>query len=153
MRTKHARGRPLLFLLATLLAASLASPAWAWWGDGTQEEAERLAALLALRPGAVVADLGAGDGDLSLALARRVGPNGRVYATELEAEQLEKIRKAARLAGLENVVVVQAGVAETGLPEDCCDAIVMRKVYHHLTQPAEIGASVFRALNPGGISP
>ncbi len=151
MGGKNTRRRTQLLLLATLLAVSMASPARAFWGDGRAEEAERLATLLELRPGAVVADIGAGDGTFSLALARRVGPTGRVYATELEAEQQEEIREAAREAGLGNIVVVQAGTTDIGVPEGCCDAIFMRNVYHHLTQPAEIDASIYRALRPGGV--
>jgi SAM-dependent methyltransferase len=49
------------------------------------------------------------------------------------------------------VTVVEAGISETGLPEKCCDAIFMRAVYHHLTDPAAIDASLWRALRHGGL--
>ncbi len=110
----------------------------------------RLAAALALRPGSIVADVGAGDGTQSVLLARAVGDTGRVYATEIGSEERDEIRATAREAGVPNVVVVEAGVAETGLPDACCDAILLRHVYHHLTQPVEIDAGLFRALRPGG---
>jgi predicted methyltransferase len=115
------------------------------------EEADRLAALLGAAPGAVVAEIGAGDGEMTVAIAERVGPTGRVYATELEAEKQDAIRTAAREAGLANVEVRQAELAATGLPAACCDAVFMRHVYHHLTEPAALDADLLRALRPGGV--
>ena len=48
------------------------------------------------------------------------------------------------------MTVVQAGVAETGLADACCDAIFMEAVYHHFSKPAAIDVGLFRALRPGG---
>lgn len=107
----------------------------------------RLRQALALEAGKVVADVGAGKGELTFALAREVGPNGRVFSTEIDAGRLERLR-AARL---DNVTVIEAGADDTGLPPNCCDAIVLRRVYHHLTEPARINASLLRALRPGGV--
>jgi ubiquinone/menaquinone biosynthesis C-methylase UbiE len=116
----------------------------------TADEVERLAAWLEVQPGTRVADLGAGDGTFAVALARRVGPSGHVYATELDAERLADIRRAATAAGLPNVTVIEGAVSSTNLPEACCDALFSRVVYHHLTDPAAINADIFRALRPGG---
>jgi ubiquinone/menaquinone biosynthesis C-methylase UbiE len=116
----------------------------------TADEVERLAAWLEIQPGMRVADLGAGDGTFAVALARRVGPSGRVYATELDTERLADIRQAATKAGLSNVIVIEGAVSRTNLPEACCDALFSRFVYHHLTEPAAINAAIFRALRPGG---
>jgi ubiquinone/menaquinone biosynthesis C-methylase UbiE len=113
-------------------------------------EVERLAAWLEIQSGTRIADLGAGDGTFSVALARRVGPSGHVYATEIDAERLAEIRRAAREAGLSNVTVIGGAVSRTNLPEACCDALFNRMVYHHLTDPAAINADIFRALRPGG---
>lgn len=129
---------------AAALALALASVARA------DDEAARLAVLLGVGPASVMADVGAGDGALAAELAGVVGPQGRVYATELEESQLEEIRESAREAGRANVEAVQAGVATTGLPDACCDAILLRHVYHHLSEPAALDAALFRALRPGG---
>jgi ubiquinone/menaquinone biosynthesis C-methylase UbiE len=99
----------------------------------------------------VVADVGAGDGDYTLWVARTVSPAGWVYSTEIDPEKRKAIGARVRAAGLEDVTVVEGGVSETGLPEKCCDAIFMRAVYHHLTDPAAIDASLLRALRPGGL--
>ncbi len=129
-------------LLLALTLAALAAPVRA------DDEAARLAKALALEPGSVVADIGAGAGELAFALAQTVGPSGRVYATELDSDRLEELREKA--ASVSNVTVVEAQVTATGLPDDCCDAIYMRDVYHHLTDPAALNRDVARSLRPGG---
>jgi ubiquinone/menaquinone biosynthesis C-methylase UbiE len=133
------------FVPAFALLFLLAAPA------AGQEEAERLAELLEVRTGMIVAEIGAGDGELALDFARRVGPSGRVYATEIEVEKLDEIREAARKADLANVEVLPAQLESTGLPTNCCAAVFMRHVYHHLTAPAAIDADILRALEPGGV--
>jgi ubiquinone/menaquinone biosynthesis C-methylase UbiE len=116
----------------------------------TSGEVERLAAWLEVRPGTRVADLGAGDGTFAIALARRVGAPGHVYATELDDKRLAGIRRSATEAGFSNVTVIKGAVSRTNLPDACCDALFSRVVYHHLTDPAALNAGVFRALRPGG---
>jgi len=115
-----------------------------------ESEAERAAALLGLAPGMTVAEIGAGDGEFTLELARRVGATGRVYATEIEQEKRDEIASAAREAGLANVELIPAQIESTGLPAACCAAIFMRHVYHHLTAPAAIDRDLLHALEPGG---
>jgi ubiquinone/menaquinone biosynthesis C-methylase UbiE len=116
----------------------------------TANEVERLAAWLEVQPGARVADLGAGDGTFTVALARRAGSSGHVYAIEIEDEQLEDIRQAVAEAGLSNVTVVKGETSRTNLPGGCCDVLFSRVVYHHLTEPAAINTDIFRAVRPGG---
>ncbi len=54
-------------------------------------------------------------------------------------------------AGPGNVTVVEAKARDSALPAGCCDAIVLRRVYHHVTDPAATNASLLRALRPGGL--
>jgi SAM-dependent methyltransferase len=122
-----------------------------WRGSGFRAdgpELPRLRNVLALKPGMSVADVGAGNGELTTVLAAEVGTNGRVYSTELD---LDQVRAAVAAARLSNVTLVQSQADETGLPANCCDAIVVRRVYHHLTDPGAINASLMRALRPGGV--
>lgn len=111
----------------------------------------RLEEALALKPGMVVADVGAGKGQLTRALAGTVGPGGRVFATEIDPDRLEGLRAMLAEAKLANVTIVEAKPRDSGLPAGCCDAIVLRRVYHHVTDPAETNASLLRALRPGGL--
>ena len=119
------------------------------YGDD-EAEVERLADVLDIQPGDTVADVGAGDGWLSIEVAALVGESGQVFATELSADRRDAIRTAVAAARLDNVTVVEAGEHETNLPPSCCDAIFLRRVYHHLTDPAATNASLHAALKPGG---
>ena len=114
-----------------------------------QAEAERLAPLLKWQPGGVVADVGAGDGEMTLAAAERVGPTGRVFTTEIDDQKLAHLEEIA--AQHKNITAVKAAANATNLPPACCDSIVMRRVYHHITDPAEFGASLLESLKPGGL--
>ena len=119
-----------------------------WTGGGFRADGSewpQLRQLLALEAGKAVADVGAGKGQLTLALAREVGPHGHVYATEIDAARRKELPR------LGNVTVVESSSQATGLPPNCCDAIVLRRVYHHLTDPASINASLLQALRPGGV--
>ena len=140
-------GARLLLLTALLCAPRAAS---AFFGDDVADETPRIARALELRPGAVVADVGAGDGSYAIALAPLVAPGGRVLATELDDDAVAKIRDEAADARVTNLTALQGGIDTTNLPAGCCDAVLMRGVYHHLTAPAAIDASVFAALKPGG---
>ena len=117
--------------------------------ESYQAEAERLTPLLHWQAGSVVADIGAGDGEMTLAAAARVGPTGRVYTTEIDAKKLEHLEGLA--AKSQNLTAVQAAEAETNLPPACCNSILLRRVYHHFPQPAEMDASLFKSLKPGGL--
>jgi ubiquinone/menaquinone biosynthesis C-methylase UbiE len=113
-------------------------------------DARRLVPAIQLHEGQTVADIGAGGGQLTVELAREVGPSGKVYATELEDGRRRDIREAAKSAGLTNVEVLEAEATNTNLPEQCCDALVMRRVYHHIGNPSLMNASMLASLKPGG---
>ncbi len=114
-------------------------------------ESERIAEILTLRPGMCVADVGAGNGEWSEDLARRVGEAGHVYSTEVEQDDVEQIRERIDGAGLRNVTTLLGDQSDTGLPRGCCDAILLRLVYHHFKDPALMRESLHRSLRPGGL--
>lgn len=114
------------------------------------DEMKRLAALMEWKPGTIVADIGAGDGSYSFAAAELVGSTGKVYATEIDEKKLEDLQKEVAKRKLQNVVVLESKEADTNLPTACCDAIFLRRVYHHLTKPVEFDANLVRSLKPGG---
>lgn len=113
-------------------------------------EADRLAELLGAEPGRTIAEIGAGDGSFSIAIARRLQPGGTLYSTELDPDRLREIRQRAEREHTANLIVVAAGEAATNLPEQCCDAVFMRNVYHHLRDTAAFNRSLRRTLKPGG---
>ena len=138
----------------TLVLAAVCAGCERWSGFGFRadgREMSRLKQVLKLETGTVIADVGAGKGELTFALAREVGTNGRVFSTEIDAARLRRLREAVVAAKLDNVSVVEGHSSESGLPPNCCDAIVLRRVYHHLTDPVGINASLLRSLRPGGV--
>lgn len=136
------------FLLGVGLLLALGLACWAR-GDAADEIA-RLARLMEWKPETVVADIGAGDGSYSFAAAERVGPAGKVFATEIDVQKLKDLRVEVQKRKLQNVTVVESKEADTNLPTACCDSIFLRRVYHHLTKPVEFDANLVRSLKPGG---
>jgi predicted methyltransferase len=137
-------------LLAVVVCAAV-SAAWVIGASKSEAEAAQIAELFELKPGMTVADVGAGDGEFTVSLARRVGYAGRVFSTELGANRVAHLRKAVAKSSLQNVIVVEGSGQETNLPPDCCDAILLRYVYHHFTHPESMDASLLRSLRPGGL--
>ena len=136
------------------LLAALCGGCENWSGFGFRAngpELPRLRQALALKAGMVVADVGAGKGELTLALAGEVGPGGGVFSTEIDPARLARLRETVDRGRLGHVAVVAARSDDTGLPPGCCDAIVLRRVYHHLTDPARMNASLLQSLRPGGV--
>lgn len=119
--------------------------------DVYQDEANRLAGLMNWKPGQVIAEIGAGEGEIAFSSAARVGSTGHVYATELDPNKYAHLKEEVRERGLENVTVIKADPIDTDLPQNCCDDILMRRVYHHFLHPDQTDASIFRALKPGGL--
>jgi len=116
-----------------------------------EEEAVRLAELASLTPGQAVAEIGAGTGRFTVALARSVGPQGRVWSTEINPDRRRDIHQRVAGAGLTNVTVVEATTDSTGLPDECCDLIFLRSVYHHVREPGSFTASLAHALKATGL--
>ena len=145
MTTVMKRKRLLLLGLVSVATVFVAGVR----GDAA-DEIKRLAALMEWKPGTIAADIGAGDGRYTFAAVEHVGAAGRVYATEIDTKKLEELRAEVAKRKLQNVVVVESKEADTSLPTACCDAIFLRRVYHHLTKPAEFNANLVRSLKPGG---
>jgi ubiquinone/menaquinone biosynthesis C-methylase UbiE len=140
------RKRFCLLVLLCAVAAAFATKA----RGNAADEIKRLAALMEWKPGTIVADIGAGDGRYSFAAVEHVGAAGKVYATEIDTKKLEELKAEVAKRKLPNVVVIESKEADTNLPTGCCDVIFLRRVYHHLTKPAEFGANLVRSLKPGG---
>jgi predicted methyltransferase len=113
-------------------------------------EVPELVKLLELKPGMTIADLGAGFGAWTVTFGKWLGPNGHVYANDIGEKQLAFLREYAKKEGLTNVTVIAGAERSTNLPAGCCDAVLIRDAYHHLTQPNDILRSVIAALKPGG---
>jgi ubiquinone/menaquinone biosynthesis C-methylase UbiE len=148
MALKIIKKKWLLLALTCVATATLALALRT--AASASDEVPKLAVLMNWKAGTVVADIGAGDGSYAFASVEHVGATGKVFATEIEGEKLKALRAEVKKRDLQNVTVVESGDAETNLPASCCDAIFLRRVYHHLTKPVEFDASLIRSLKPGG---
>ncbi len=127
------------FIVALALCASWVAPCRGQ--DTLKQEADRLSTLLNWHPGSVVAEIGAGDGKLTLAASQVVGPLGMVYSTEIDAKLLAHCKELAQQE--RNVTAIQAAEVDTNLPPGCCDSMFMRLVYHHTSQNLQKSMQVF----------
>ena len=115
-----------------------------------EENPEGALDALQIRPGMVVADVGAGTGYMSLRMARRVGPMGKVYANDLQPEMLRRLRENAAKAGITNIETVEGEVADPKLPHGQMDLVLLVDVYHEFSKPREMLDRIREALKPDG---
>jgi len=124
-----------------------------WLVRDTREQEEQPEAMLdalKLEKGSTVADVGAGVGYTSLKLARRVGPEGHVLATDVQPQMLKMLAANARSAGVKNIKPILCTSTDTRLPEGKVDLVLMVDVYHECTDPEATLVGVLKALKPGG---
>jgi ubiquinone/menaquinone biosynthesis C-methylase UbiE len=105
---------------------------------------------LNLKPGMSVADVGAGTGFMSLRMAKRVGPTGKVYAEDVQPEMLRRLRQNAEQAKLANIETVLGTEADPKLPAGKLDLILLVDVYHEFSQPQKMLRRMRDALKPDG---
>lgn len=111
---------------------------------------QRIVDTLGLKPGMVVADIGAGTGLFTSLLAAKVGSAGRVYAVDIVPAFLEHIARRMADAGVRNVRTVLCTERSVGLPPHSIDLAYLCDVYHHFEYPQSSLSSLHHALKPGG---
>jgi len=117
--------------------------------EATQQP-EKVLDALAIKPGSTVADIGAGTGYFSLRLAQRVGPQGRVLATDIQPQMLAMLSDKMRAANITNIEQILCTPTDAKLPENTLDLALMVDVYHELAYPEETLGQIRRALKPDG---
>ncbi len=109
-----------------------------------------IVAALGLKPGMVVADIGAGTGLFTRLFALQVGPQGRVIAVDISRGFVDNILTEARRLGLTNVTGVVNTPRDVALPPGSIDLAFVSATYHHFEYPRSMLGSIRRALRPGG---
>lgn len=135
------------------IAAVMGWQGAAWLERDEREREERtdlLLAALPLKPGMVVADIGAGTGYLARRMAPAVLPGGRILAVEVQPEMLRLLQESVRKAALTQIEPSLGAADDVKLPANSVDMAIMVDVYHELAFPYEVLASIVRALRPGG---
>jgi len=134
------------------------APVMGWggaeWLERTEREIEEMpdSALdsIGIKPGMTVADVGAGSGYFTVRLSRRVGPEGKVYAQDIQPEMLRLLRKRLEKANFTNIGTVLGSESDPKLPENSLDLILMVDVYHEFAQPQIMLRKLRQALKDDG---
>lgn len=166
MTSGHLRCAGILLLAGALAAAAQTPPAKSPHGRlfppqdlGLLEAPDRdewqrphqILDALGIADASVVADVGAGSGWFTVRLARRVGPNGMVYAQDVQPEMLTAITKRVQREGLSNVRTRLGLDSDPYLPATTFDAILMVDVVHEIDDRVTLFGNLGRALKPGGL--
>ena len=163
-----------MFLKQLLLLSSIACSLWAQaehpitgrriasimgiggaeWLERSERELEELPETaidkMGIKPGMVVADVGAGVGYFTVRLAKRVGTSGKVFAVDVQPEMLAILRDRAKKANLTNIQPMLGSESDPRIPAGSCDLILMVDVYHELSQPQKMLQKLKQALKPEG---
>jgi ubiquinone/menaquinone biosynthesis C-methylase UbiE len=105
---------------------------------------------LGIAEGSVVADIGAGSGWFTIRLAGRVGPNGRVYAEDIQPQMIEAIERRVKREDLRWVKTVPGTPLDPKLPREQLDAALIVLSYNEMEQPVVLLRNVAKALKPQG---
>ncbi len=163
---------PAIRAVSALLALALAAPPAARSAAGAQshgrlfppsdlallegpdrdawQKPEQIMDALGIADGSVVADLGAGGGWFTIRLARRVGPNGLVYAEDIQPQMIEAINRRVQREALHNVRTVLGTPEDPRLPAGSVDAVLIVDTYHEVEDPVTLLRNIRNALAPGG---
>src|SRR5688572_28704143 len=119
----------------------------------TRDDWQRVPAIfdaVGATPGSRIADLGAGEGYLTTRLARRVGPDGRVFAVDISETALAQLAEGIAGDSLRNVEVILGETDDPRLPYGTLDGVIIVNAYHEMTQRGPMLDGIKRALRPGG---
>jgi ubiquinone/menaquinone biosynthesis C-methylase UbiE len=124
---------------------------WLERSEREEEEAPDIALnVLKIARGATVADIGAGSGYITVRLAARVGPAGRVFANDVQPQMLNLLARRLNSSKITNVTLVEGTFEDPKLPPGAIDLAIMVDVYHELSQPQAMLRHLRDSLKPGG---
>jgi SAM-dependent methyltransferase len=115
-----------------------------------QDDTDALLDAMKISEGDWAADVGSGDGDYTIPMAERVGPSGRVFAVDIDADVLDELNDRLRENEIEHVTSVYSVEENPMLPTNALDAVLIRKAYHHFTAPERMLRHIKAALKPDG---
>lgn len=116
----------------------------------TWQRPDQIMDALGIADGASVADIGAGAGWFTIRLARRVGPNGTVYAQDVQRQMLEAIKRRVGREGLRNVQTRLGEGSAPNLPKGALDAVLVVDVYPEVEDRVAFLRNLTASLRPGG---
>lgn len=116
-----------------------------------EENTTEAIAQLGLKPGMAVCDLGCGNGYYSLAMAKLVHPEGKVYAVDIQPEMLHLLKLRSEEVGVTNIEPVLNTVIDPKLPPESCDLVLLVDVYHEFSHPQQMLAGIRAGMKKDGL--
>jgi ubiquinone/menaquinone biosynthesis C-methylase UbiE len=142
---KFYMGREIAMVMGHLAAEWLDRPE-----REKEERTDKLLAALDLKPGMVVADIGAGSGYFTFPMAKKVAPKGKVLAVDIQQEMLDIIGKRMKSRKVTNIERILGKEKDPKLPEGKVDLILLVDVYHEFSHPYEMTEAMVKGLKVGG---
>ena len=147
----------IFFILAALGITSLlacqelrSSDAWEERHNKAQPP-DKVMDAIGVEPGWIVAEIGAGRGRYVVHMAKRVGPEGKILANDIDKGSLDYLEQRRERDEIPNVAAILGELADPKLPEGACDMIYVINSYHHFDEPVELMRNALPALKPDGI--
>jgi ubiquinone/menaquinone biosynthesis C-methylase UbiE len=106
---------------------------------------------MGIKPGMIIAEVGAGRGRYVAHMSKRIGGSGKIYANDIDEDKLEYLRVRCERDGMDNVEVVLGDVTDPRLPEGEMDLVYMINTYHHVEKPVDLLEKIKPSLKPDGI--
>ncbi len=140
----------MMIVFVCIGCARWKSFAYSGFGRSSWQEPDEVVDSLGVRAGDQIADLGAGGGYFTFRLAEAAGPDGKVYAVDVDQKMTEYLEERAKSESPENVEVILAEYHDPLLPEGRVDLLFTCNTYHHIQDRAEYFANVQKYLSPDG---
>ncbi len=149
---KSLRHLSIIMLLMTAIMASAQRQSLEEWEKKTflKQPPEKVMDTAGIKPGMVIGEVGAGRGRFTMHLARRVGPKGKIFANDIDADALAYLRERCKRAGITNVETILGEEIDPLFPKKSLDMIFMVWTYHYVAQPLPLLKNLPKSLKPGG---
>jgi arsenite methyltransferase len=140
----------LLILVLLAGCARLKQCAYEGFNRDQWQQQDRVVQALQIRPGERVADVGSGSGYFTFALANAVGPEGKVYAVDVDQEMNNIVAQRARKESVGNIEVILAKPDDPSLPSTGIDLVFTSNTYHHIDNRVNYFANLRKYIRPNG---
>jgi len=141
---------PLLIFFLLVSCARLKQCAYEGLNRDQWQQPDRVVESLQIHPGDQVADIGSGTGYFVFSLAKAVGPDGKVYAVDVDKEMNDLVAERAKKSGIANVEVILAKTDDPSLPRTGVDLIFTSNTYHHIDDRVTYLTNLRKYLHPNG---
>jgi len=146
---------PAVFLSLLILYTAVHAQEYDWAAIDEEsfesfQSTDKIMEVIGINEGMKVGEVGAGGGRVIVRVARRVGPNGRVYANDITASALKYMRDRVKRERIANMEVIEGSLTDPCFPEATLDVVFLTNTYRHLDKPIKVLKNIIPSLKPDG---